>query len=172
MYADTQPHQVSDEYEPAVGALVLTALFPLEDQPEDHRREERTEGIDLRLHCAEPEGIREGVDQATHKSRPEDSHGLSPCHHLADGIQTLLTEVRLRTEDTTHHVCDRPEEEEDRQTTEHCTRGIGQDGSTLWASPEVRDDIVDQHVEGGTGRVTDLQLVVTCDELRTVPEAC
>ena len=36
---------------------------------------------------------------------------------------------------------------------------------------EVGNDVVDEHEEGGTGGVTDLQLEDACDELCAVPEA-
>ena len=66
----------------------------------------------------------------------------------------------------------RPEKEEDRQPTQHGTCGVGHQSSTLGASAEVGDDVVDQHIEGGSRGVPDLELVVTSDELRAVPQAC
>ena len=70
VHPDTQTHEVGDEYQPAVATLIVTALVPLEDQPKDYGREERAEGIDLSLYGAEPEGVREGVHEATHEPCP------------------------------------------------------------------------------------------------------
>ena len=69
MHPDAEPHQIGDEHQPAIRTLVLATFVPLEDQPEDHRRKERAEGIDLGFDRAEPEGVGEGIDQAPDKPR-------------------------------------------------------------------------------------------------------
>ena len=171
VHPDAEAHQIGDQHQPAVRALVLAALLPLEDQPEDHRGEERAEGIHLRFDSAEPEGVRERVHQATHQTRAEDSDSLPHRHHLTSRLKALLAEMRTRRQHTAHHVSDGPEEEEDREATQHGTRSIGHQCRTLRATAQMRDHIIDQHVEGRARRVPDLELVVTSDELRTVPQA-
>ena len=66
---------------------------------------------------------------------------------------------------------DRPEEEKDGEAADHGTGDIGQQCGMLGASAQMGYYIIYKHVEGGPGRVPDLELVVASDELSAVPEA-
>ena len=59
--ADGQTRQIGDEHQPAVAVRLVGTVFPFQDEPEHHGREQRRVGIHFALDGAEPERVGERV---------------------------------------------------------------------------------------------------------------
>ena len=163
MNANRQAHQVGDEHDPAQVARLFGAGLPLEDGPEDERREQGAQGVDLALDGTEPEAVAEGVGEGTHSTAAEDGEALGGSRLRLSlrpaGHAELLRQVR-----------DAPEEEEDGEGTRHCAHHVHRRGR-VHGGDEHGEEAGDEHEHRGARRVSDLELVGRGNELPAIPEA-
>ena len=136
-------------------------LFPFENQPENHSRKQRGIGIHLALYRTEPEGVTKCIGQG--------------AYHTTTHDRDQLPQRDFRTfvhDDLPSHVCDAPEEEQDRQSTEQGRHTIDHDRHLRRIRGELRKEVRCQHKERCSRRVSYLQLVGRRNELTAIPETC
>ena len=151
MDTDRQAHQIGDEHDPPQIARLFSAGLPLENGPEDERREQGAQGVHLTLDGAEPEAVAEGVGQGPPGPTAEDGKALGRGRlRLAFGPTRHAQLLR--------QVGDAPEQEEDGERARHRTHHVDRCGR-INRRNEHRKETRDQHEHRGTGRVSDRELV-------------
>ena len=152
---DTQTHQISDKDQPFVGSLFVRLFVPFEDEPEDHRCEQRGRSIYLAFDSREPERVAEGVREGTYGAGTQQGDAFPQFIRL----HQFLRERR-----------DRPEKEEDRERTRQCREGIDAHRYMRRVRGKEREEMAHEHKERCAGRVSNVQFPGAGDELTAVPE--
>ena len=158
-----QAHQVGNEHDPPQIARLFGAGLPLEDGPEDERREQGAQGVHLTLDGAEPEAVAERVGQGPYGPTAEDGKALG-------GRRLRLAFGPARHAQLLRQVGDAPEQEEDGERARHRAHHVDRRGRIdRWN--EHRKEARDQHEHRSARGVSDLELVGRSDELPAIPEA-
>ena len=160
VHADAEAGQVGDEHQPAVAVRLVGDVLPFEDEPEDHCREQRGEGVDFALDGREPERVAERIGQGSHQAAAHDDRGLG-------GGDARL----VRGHQLAYQVCDRPEEEQDARRAHQRAHVVDHLGHFRRIAGKLRKEVRHEHEERRSGRVAHFQLVAGGDELRAIPEA-
>ena len=158
---DGEAGEVGYEDEPTVASGLVSMVFPLEHQPEDNCREEAAVGIYLAFHCAEPEGVAEGIDQCA---------GQCAGFHRDELCQVL--HLSVHADQFSCQMAYAPEEEHDAGCAEEGAHHVDHQCDFRGVAYELCEQIGSEHEEGCPRGVTDFELIGCCDELGAVPETC
>ena len=159
---DTDGHtdQEADEDEPAERVAVVGLLFPLEDGPEHHCREERGHSVDFALDGREPVGVGEGVGQRADDAGAEDGPDFG-----------VVERQLFRLEQFFAQQGDGPVEEHNAQTAGHGRHHVDGKGGVIGVGEEAEESA--QNLERRCSRrVTHLNFEGCGDVFAAVPPGC
>ena len=66
VYANTQTHQIGNQYQPTVTSFFICLFVPFQNQPEHHSRKQRRRSIYLTFYRRKPESVRKCIGQSTY----------------------------------------------------------------------------------------------------------
>ena len=161
MHADGKAHQIGNQHDPARSVRLVGLLLPLEHEPHDQRGEHGREGVDLALDGRKPERVGKSVGQ-----RPD---GSGAEHGPNVGGRKLAAVAR---DEPAGEVGDGPEKEKNAEGAGDGIHGVDGHADVLGiAERKKRSQPCEHHEQRSSGRVADLELVGSGDELRAVPQA-
>ena len=155
-----EPHQISDEHQPAVAPRPIGNVLPLENGPENNGCKERRQGVHLGLDGREPEGVGPGIGQRSDRGGTD--HGPA----LSVGKFVLLFAVHAPPE-----MRDAPKEEGDGQAALQGRKGINRPGHQGRITGKDRSQPVDKKEERGSRRVSHFEFITGGDKFAAIPQA-